>query len=113
MRPSAFGHDLSVPDKVIAAGDCEVVVTQTNHVTYLLASLVAWPLSLFLMDDSGGLAPSKKYRVALVNEEGRVLWSEVPRGPASFAVADKIAEQVVRVGIEDCLFKKEHGWRID
>jgi hypothetical protein len=102
-----------MPDKVIAAGDCEVVVSQLNHVTYLLASAIAWPLSLFLMDDSGGLAPTKKYRVAVVNDGGRVLWSEVRRGPASFDVADEMAEQVVRVGIDDFLFKKEHGWRID
>lgn len=102
-------------DWVLTAGDYEVVVTQLNHITYGLLSALAWPLSLVTMDDTGSFAPSKKYQVAVrePSETGPVLWAEICRGQAAFDLADEMAEQVTRVGIDDFLYKKEHGWRID
>jgi hypothetical protein len=103
-----------VIERVIDAGDYRVVVVQTHLFRYTLTTLVAWPLSLVLMDDSGGLAPTKKYRIAVqAVESGEHLWHEEGAGDQALSDAEEMAAQIVRIGIEDFLFKKEHGWRID
>ena len=100
---------------MLSVGDHEVVVTQLNHIAYAFLSVLAWPLSWVTMDDTGSFAPSKKYQVAVreADDSGPVLWAEVCRGQVAFDLADEMAEQVARVGIDDFLYKKEHGWRID
>ena len=104
---------MRVPDRVIAAGDFRVVVEQTHVTRYRLALFFAWtgwPLSLLL---TGGFAPKKKYRIAVEAGDGSRLWEEQGGGEQALSDAEEMADQIVRVGVEDFLFKKEHGRRID
>lgn len=101
-------------NRVVKAGAYRVVVEQTHLVRYTLGTLAAWPLSFLLMDDTGGLAPTKRYRVGVQTADGKEqIWREAVEGESAHAAAEEMAAQITRIGIEDFLFKKEHGWRID
>jgi len=81
---------------------------------YGLLSLLAWVVAIFDFDASGD-APSPPYVVAVREKEGGVvLYSEgVYYGDEAVSVAQDFAKTIERVGCDDFVYKKSHGWRID
>lgn len=99
---------------MIDLGGVQIILERIGRPGYLAATIVAWPLSLLLWDNSGSLAPKKRYRVVVrSSSDGAALWEERSAGTAASDLAAEWAEQIQRIGIDDFLFKKQHGWRID
>jgi hypothetical protein len=110
--------DLSVwevkhADRVFDVGDVEVVIER--------AELRYWILYFFLGFLAGGSAnprnyPRPPYKLLVRNKaSGDALYQDgaVYRGQDAFDMAEDFAKDIKRIGIEEFVFKKSHGWRID
>lgn len=104
----------SVGDWTIDLGEHQIAIERIDsRIWYVLAWPVATLMSALTFDDTGSMAPSKRYLVSVRTTSGRRLWEEAAANLEAVDLAAEWAEQIGRIGIDDWLFKKEHGWRID
>lgn len=102
-------------DSTMDFGGHQIVIERIDsRIWYVLAWPVATLISALTFDDTGSMAPSKRYLVSVrATSGGRRLWEEETANLGAADLAAEWAEQIGRIGIDDWLFKKEHGWRID
>jgi len=102
------GVDLGIHEVVVVRGGL------SHRLRYVVLSLTAWAVALLDFDASGD-APRYPYRVVVRDKnQGTVLYEEgVFHGAEAFDAAQEFSAAIQRLGVEDFVYKKSHGWRID
>ena len=107
-----------IESQCIDLGDQEVVVVDASlayRVRYWLLSILAWAVAILDFDPSGDV-PRPPYRVIVRDKDRRrVLYEEdvVYYGEDAFDTAQQFANEITKAGIDDFVYKKSRGWRID
>jgi hypothetical protein len=100
-------------------GDVEVEVVRLRgpfELQYVVLTVLTWAWNAIPGGSADpGDAPRIPYRVFVRDKAtGVELYFEAPLyGQDAFDTAQEFAEQIKRIGIDDFVYKKEHGWRID
>ena len=104
-------------DRFRDLGDQEVAIVHagvSDRIRYVLLSVVAWIVAIIDFDPSGDV-PRRPYRV-VVREKNKktVLYEDgIFFGDEAEDVVRQFADDIRRVGIEDFVYKKSRGWRVD
>jgi hypothetical protein len=105
-------------DDPIVIGHIEVVVNdagQPYRLWYLLRTIAAWVFAASAFGSASSDAPRRPYMVVVrEREQSEPLYVEGPLyGDEASDTARQFAADIKRVGIDDFVFKRSQGWRID
>ena len=105
--------------QVTAAGKADIAIEPGSLVERvrfwgLTVLWVVWNV-LTTRSRPPGPGPRRPYRLTVSQTEtGEVLYSAGTfRGEEARETAEAYASEIRRVGIDDWIFKKTHGWRVD